>query len=47
MVLDEGRLIEFDTPHKLLERESGMFRALSEESRKKSRDHNASTSPEE
>ncbi|RUP45403.1 glycosyl hydrolases family 2, TIM barrel domain-containing protein, partial [Jimgerdemannia flammicorona] len=28
MVLDHGRMIEFDTPHNLLQRESGLFRNM-------------------
>jgi len=32
MVLDSGKLVEFDTPLKLLEKEGGIFRALVEES---------------
>ncbi|GJE99692.1 multidrug resistance-associated ABC transporter [Phanerochaete sordida] len=32
MVLDAGRLVEFDTPRALLEKEGGMFRALVESS---------------
>ncbi|KAL0950659.1 hypothetical protein HGRIS_007445 [Hohenbuehelia grisea] len=32
MVLDAGRLVEFDTPQQLLEKENGMFRALVDES---------------
>lgn len=32
MVLDAGQLVEFDSPKKLLEKESGLFRALVDES---------------
>ncbi|KAJ7743650.1 hypothetical protein B0H16DRAFT_1727689 [Mycena metata] len=32
MVLDAGRIVEFDTPKKLLEDESGLLRALVDES---------------
>ncbi|KAE9403967.1 P-loop containing nucleoside triphosphate hydrolase protein [Gymnopus androsaceus JB14] len=32
MVLDEGRIVEFDSPKSLLEKEGGMFRALVDES---------------
>ncbi len=32
MVLDAGRLVEFDTPEVLLENEKGLLRALVEES---------------
>jgi len=32
MVLDAGRVVEFDTPQRLLENESGYFKQLVEES---------------
>lgn len=32
MVLDAGKLVEFDTPHKLLKKESGFLRDLVNES---------------
>ncbi|KAJ3747371.1 multidrug resistance-associated ABC transporter [Lentinula detonsa] len=32
MVLDEGRIVEFDSPRQLLEKEGGMFRGLVDES---------------
>lgn len=28
MVLDHGRIVEFDTPHNLLQQESGLFRSM-------------------
>jgi len=35
MVLDAGRLVEFDTPRALLEKKDGMFHALVESSHNK------------
>lgn len=35
MVLDAGRLVEFDTPKALLEKNDGMFHALVESSHNK------------
>lgn len=32
MVLDAGKLVEFDTPHKLLKKENGFLRDLVNES---------------
>ncbi|KAJ7717233.1 hypothetical protein B0H16DRAFT_1740743 [Mycena metata] len=32
MVLDAGRIVEFDTPKKLLQRKDGLLRALVDES---------------
>lgn len=32
MVLDSGKLVEFDTPQELLRREGGYFKALVDES---------------
>lgn len=37
MVLDEGRLIEFDTPQTLLRRENSSFRALVERGTRRQR----------
>jgi hypothetical protein len=32
MVLDAGKLVEFDSPQNLLQKESGLFKALVDES---------------
>ncbi len=32
MVLEAGRLVEFDTPKNLLQKDTGLFRALVDES---------------
>jgi len=34
MVLDQGNLVEFDSPSKLMSKEGGIFRGLVEESRR-------------